>query len=151
VVRHHAPAAEDLGDLRLRLPGQRGDLPLRDAVLLQQPEHRRYVTRGQRPPHVRPLPHCRIDRLSPSATSPAGGTVTAVERIRLDTHGSATSLPDQGPGSGCATTRPGRLWARSRHPRDGETLHRQIDKLSENAVYIRRRMLPRRWFLESWH
>ena len=100
VVRHHPPATQDLRDLRLRLAGQRGDLPLRHPVLLQQPVHGRHVPHGERGPHVRPLPHRRVDRLVPLATDPAGGTVWAVERVRLDTHGSGLTFLIKARGAG---------------------------------------------------
>jgi hypothetical protein len=87
VVRDDLAAAENLGDLRLGLSGERRDPTLRDTHPLQQPEHRGDVARGQRRAHIRPPPQRRIDpilrppvadqRLPPMARSNNRRTLTS--------------------------------------------------------------------------
>ena len=56
VVGDDMAAGEDLGDLGLGLPGQRGDAPLRHPDPLQDPEDAGDIPRREGRPHVAPQP-----------------------------------------------------------------------------------------------
>jgi hypothetical protein len=54
---------DDLGDIRLRPPGQPGDLTLADTDLTQHAEQRAEVVGNQQWLQIRSGPHCRVDRV----------------------------------------------------------------------------------------